>query len=105
MGDREAESGMGEVEVDRDGKGSAVGLALYGYPQCPYCQRVLRAIESLGLEIELRNTLADPGYDDELRAARGRGTVPVLRIETEGGDVEWLPESEEIVRYLAERFG
>ena len=83
----------------------ARGLSLYGYPQCPFCARVLHAIDALGLEIPLRNTLQDDALRRELVEAMGRGTVPVLRIEGEGGDVEWLPESADIVRYLAARFG
>jgi len=80
------------------------GLFIYGYPQCPYCRRVLDVASSLGLEIPLRNTLNDAGRRRELQTAMGRGTVPVLRIEGEAGDVEWLPESADIVRYLVDRF-
>ena len=40
-----------------------------------------------------------------IAAALGRGTVPVLRIEGDDGEVEWLPESAEIVRYLEAHFG
>jgi glutaredoxin len=76
------------------------GLSIYGYPQCPYCQRVLRAADSLGMQIELRNTAQSAEFQRELAAATGRMTVPVLRIEEPGGDVRWLPESEDIVDYL-----
>jgi len=96
---------MGDVETKREGSQRMAGLALYGYPQCPYCQRVLRAVESLDLVIELRNTMLESEYHEQLLAALGRGTVPVLRIEDEPGDVKWLPESADIVRYLEARFG
>lgn len=93
---------------DRDaGTGStkeAPGLALYGYPQCPFCRRVLNAVDSLGIEIPLRNTMQEAEYQRDVVEALGRGTVPVLRIESPAGDVEWLPESADIVRYLHERF-
>jgi glutathione S-transferase len=95
---------VSEVE-QQTGAGRAKGLSLYGYPQCPFCARVLHAIESLGLAIPLRNTMQDPDCRSELLQAMGRGTVPVLRIEREGGEVEWLPESADIVRYLVTRFG
>lgn len=78
-------------------------LTLYGYPQCPYCARVLRAIEELDLEVPLRNTMQEPQHRSELLEATGRGTVPVLRIEGPDG-VDWLRESSEIVRYLVDRF-
>ena len=80
------------------------GLALYGYPQCPFCRRVLNEVESLGLEIPLRNTMQEAEHQHEVVEAMGRGTVPVLRIEGASGEVEWLPESADIVRYLRERF-
>lgn len=81
------------------------GLSLYGFPSCPYCRRVLGRIDSLGLEIPLRNTMSDGTYHDEIVGALGRGTVPVLRIENKSGAVQWLPESADIIEYLEERFG
>jgi glutaredoxin len=76
------------------------GHAIYGYPQCPFCGRVTRALDSLGLEIEFRNTLESPEYLEELIDATGRTTVPVLRIESEEGEVRWMPESADIIGYL-----
>ncbi len=83
----------------------ARGLSIYGYPQCPFCRRVLDVASSLGLEIPLRNTLQDADHRRRLEEAMGRGAVPVLLIEGEAGGSKWLPESAEIVRYLAARFG
>lgn len=83
----------------------ATGLTLYGYPQCPYCRRVLDAIEGLGLDVPLQNTIQDPAASEAVFEATGRGTVPVLRIEHPDGRVEWMPESADIVRYLISRFG
>jgi glutaredoxin 2 len=92
---------------DRQGEDapSTRGLSIYGYPQCPYCRRVLDVVSSLGLEIPLRNTLRDSDHRGALVAALGRATVPVLLIEEQAGDPKWLPESADIVRYLADRFG
>jgi glutathione S-transferase len=84
--------------------GATEGLSIYGYPQCPYCQRVLRAVEALGLDIELRNTMSDAEYRAELYQATGRMTVPVLRIDAGPEQVDWLPESVDIVDYLEDRF-
>jgi glutathione S-transferase len=75
-------------------------LSLYHYPSCPYCQRVRRAADELGIALELRDIHAQPGRLGELLAATGRRTVPVLRIEHEDGKVEWLPESRDIIEYL-----
>jgi len=82
-----------------------VQLALYKYDSCGYCRWVLQTIRELGLEdrIELRDVLRDPGRRQELIEARGRGTVPVLRIESDG-DVDWMGESRDIIAWLKNRF-
>lgn len=79
-------------------------LALYYYDGCPYCTRVQRAIDRLGVSVEMRNILRDRSHQDALLAARGRRTVPVLRITHPDGRDEWMPESADIVDYLERRF-
>jgi glutaredoxin 2 len=80
-------------------------LALYHYDGCGFCMRVKYVIDELGVEVELRNTLEQRAFSDEVFEATGRRTVPVLRIEDAGGVVEWMPESNDIIRYLFERYG
>ncbi len=79
-------------------------LALYTHDSCPYCQRVYRAIEQLGVEVEKRDVMDDPSWREELFDVRQRGTVPVLRIAHEG-EVRWLPESSDIIAWLHDTFG
>lgn len=79
-------------------------LALYGYPECPYCRRVQNAIAVLEIDVPLRNTMIDSDHNAALVAATGRETVPVLRIEKQDGSIRWLPESLDIVRFLTDRF-
>ncbi|WP_421725386.1 glutaredoxin family protein [Bauldia sp.] len=79
-------------------------LALYMTPTCPFCRLVLNALEDLDVDIELRDIYADRDHRDALIAARGRGTVPVLRI-TSGDEDRWMPESRDIIRYLQETYG
>jgi glutaredoxin 2 len=67
--------------------------------------RVLRAIDTLRLDVELRNIYEDRKYLDQLRAVRGRTTVPVLRITSADGEERWMPESADIVRYLQATYG
>ena len=88
-----------------DGAVETKGLALYGYPACPFCRRVLSAIAELGLDIPLRDTMQDDAHNTALYEATGRETVPVLRIEHRDGSVRWMPESLDIVRYLNDRYG
>lgn len=80
-------------------------LALYHFDGCWYCSRVRRAIDKLGIDVEMRNIFDDPAHMDDLIAARGRRTVPVLRITAPDGEERWLPESADIVRYLRETYG
>ncbi len=80
-------------------------LALYYFDGCPYCERVLRAIDALGLDVELRHIYDNSQYLDELRSARRRTTVPVLRITAPDGEERWMPESADIVRYLQATYG
>ena len=92
-------TGAGDKWVD-----DVKSLALYGYPECPYCRRVLNAIAVLEIDVPLRNTMIDSDHNAALLAATGRETVPVLRIEKLDGSIRWLPESLDIVRFLTDRF-
>ncbi len=80
-------------------------LALYHFDSCPFCRMVVAAIDGLGIDVELRNIMQESQYRDELIAARGRATVPVLRITTPDGVDRWLPESRDIVSYLQQTYG
>jgi glutathione S-transferase len=76
------------------------GLSLYHKPSCSYCVQVRMAAERLGIALELRDVRQEPRWRNELLAARGRGTVPVLRIDHADGTSRWMPESLDIIRYL-----
>jgi len=80
-------------------------LALYYFDGCPFCVRVMRAIDTLRLNVELRNIYENREYLNELREVRGRTTVPVLRITSADGEDRWMPESADIVRYLQATYG
>jgi glutaredoxin len=80
-------------------------LALYYWPACPFCARVMNVIDRLGLEVEMRHILNNRDRRDELVQARGRATVPVLRIESPDGTVRWMPESLDIIHYLEHMYG
>ena len=60
-------------------------------------------MKSVGIEIEIRDTLRDPVAYSELLDGGGRGTVPCLRI-ARGDEVRWLYESRDIIEYLDRNF-
>ncbi len=80
-------------------------LALYHFDGCPYCSLVRSVIDELGIEVELRDVFQEPRYRDDLVQARGRATVPVLRITSIDGEERWMPESRDITIYLQENYG
>ncbi len=80
-------------------------LALYYFQGCPFCDMVRREIDALDVDVELRNIYDDRSHRDELIAARGRATVPVLRITAPGSEDRWMPESRDIVQYLQRTYG
>lgn len=84
---------------------SAPSLAVYISRFCGYCYRVLSAVQRLDAEVEVRDVTLHPELRQDIIAATGRRTVPVLKIEHGDGREEWMFESREIVRYLEQHFG
>lgn len=76
--------------------------ALYYYDACPFCQRVLRALPGLKVDVEKRNVLTHQEFRKQQYAATGRTTVPCLLISDNGKDT-WMFESADIIRFLQSR--
>ena len=72
-------------------------LILYQFRSCPYCRRVLRVVDDLGLDIELRDTAEVSRWRTDLRERTGRTQVPCLFI-----DGEPMFESSDIIAWLRE---
>ena len=76
-------------------------LELYYYPECPYCQRVLRAMQRNGWKgIDLKNIHADAEADARLVRVGGKHQVPCLFI-----DGEPMYESLDIIAWLERELG
>jgi glutaredoxin 2 len=86
---------MSNVNANQDN----TQYSLYYYDSCPFCARVLRSLQGLKVNVELRNVFSDASYRNELQKATRRTTVPCLRIDN-GKDTEWMFESMDIIRYL-----
>lgn len=93
--------------LDRLGSAEHGKLALYHFASCPFCRRVRRAIDKLGIEaqVELRDIFDHLEFRNELMQARGRPTVPVLRCSYDDGSHHYMPESADIIRFLEDHFG
>ncbi len=73
------------------------GLSLYYFQTCPFCRKVLAAMDEL--KLELRDTRANSNFRAEQIAGSGKAQVPCLRIEQDN-DIRWLYESSDIIAYL-----
>jgi len=76
-------------------------LTLYVKTGCPYCAKVLAAVEELGLTIEEKN-IADDAVAEELISLGGKRQVPYL-VDSERSVAMY--ESDDIVDYLREHYG
>lgn len=79
-------------------------MALYHFKTCPFCIKVRREMARLSLPIELRDAQHDPVHRAELLQGGGKIQTPCLRITDEQGQVQWMYESDDIIRYLQGRF-
>lgn len=70
-------------------------LVLYKYDACPYCRKVLRALETLDLPVALEDTRMDRSARGRLLERTGRTQVPCLFI-----DGEPMFESDDIIAWL-----
>ena len=91
-----AHSAPRQAELDQ----LTASLKLYQFADCPFCVKTRRTIRRLGLNIELRDARNDETHKQALIAGGGRHKVPCLQITGNGGEPNWLYESDEIISYL-----
>ena len=80
-----------------------VDLELYELDGCPYCAKVTRKLDELGLEYDSHMVPRSHDERTEVQEVSGQTGVPVL-VDNEHG-VEGMPESDDIVEYLEETYG
>ena len=78
-------------------------LKLYQFYACPFCVKTRRAIKRLNLKVETRDAQSEGEFRKELELNGGKIKVPCLKIEG-AGEASWLYESNDIIKYLDERF-
>ena len=82
----------------------ASNLVLYQFQTCPFCIKVKRNNKRLSLNIETRDAQHNSTYREELLHGGGKIKVPCLKIVDEKGNNSWMYESEDIMKYLQDRF-
>ncbi|MDA9872519.1 glutathione S-transferase N-terminal domain-containing protein [Candidatus Thioglobus sp.] len=88
-----------QAKVDQETK----ILKLYQFYACPFCVKTRRAIKRLNLKVETRNAQTAGKFRKELEISGGKIKVPCLKLEG-AGEATWIYESNDIIKYLDERF-
>ena len=88
-----------QSQVDEDIK----SLSIYQFKLCPFCIKTRRALHKLNLPINLRDAKNDEQARNTLLEEGGKIKVPCLRIEKDS-EVTWMYESNDIIKYLNQRF-
>lgn len=77
-------------------------IKLYQLESCPFCAKVRKSLDSLGLEYSTIN-VTPPERPEVAEVTGGSTTVPVIEDpNTEAFD--WMDESDEIVEYLEKEY-
>lgn len=79
-------------------------LALYHFKTCPFCIKVRHEMARLSLPIMLRDAQHDSAHRSDLEQGGGKIQTPCLKITDDQGKVRWLYESNDIIKYLQQRF-
>ncbi|MCU7939664.1 MAG: glutathione S-transferase N-terminal domain-containing protein [gamma proteobacterium symbiont of Bathyaustriella thionipta] len=79
-------------------------LALYQFNSCPFCIKVRRQIKRQSLAIQLIDAQHNQQHKEALLNGGGAIKVPCLKMINETGEVSWLYESNDIIRYLQDNF-
>lgn len=88
-----------QAKVDQETK----ILKLYQFYACPFCVKTRRAIKRLNLKVEARDAQTAGQFRKELEISGGKIKVPCLKLEG-AGEATWIYESNDIIKYLDERF-
>jgi len=79
-------------------------LALYQFSTCPFCIKVRQEMRRLSLNVEFRDAQNSAQHRQTLLTQGGSTKVPCLQITDDKGNVRWLYESADIIRYLRQQF-
>lgn len=92
------------AEAQQKVENECANMALYHFKTCPFCIKVRHEMGRLSLPIELRDAQHDAEHKETLLQGGGKVQTPCLRITGADGQVQWMYESGDIIRYLQQRF-
>ncbi len=78
-------------------------LSIYQFRLCPFCIKTRRTLHKLNLPISLMDAKNDINARETLSEGGGKIKVPCLRIENNNETI-WMYESNDIIKYLTQRF-
>ncbi|QSG04524.1 glutaredoxin family protein [Halapricum desulfuricans] len=78
-------------------------IEVYVLSGCPFCAKVTKKLDDLGLEYVTHEVPASHSERTEVEEISGQTGVPVL-VDPDNG-IEGMPESSDIVEYLEETYG
>jgi glutaredoxin len=93
-----------DAEAQHQVERECAKMALFHFKTCPFCIKVRHEMGRLSLPIELRDAQHDAEHKEALLQGGGKVQTPCLRIAGEDGQVQWMYESGDIIRYLQQRF-
>ena len=91
-----------EEQAELDQKTSK--LFLYQFNSCPFCIKVRRQIKRQSLNIPFLDAQHDDSHREDLLKGGGEVKVPCLKIVDDSGDVTWMYESNDIIRFLEKNY-
>ncbi|MCP4914308.1 MAG: glutaredoxin [Oligoflexia bacterium] len=72
-------------------------LEYFYFDACPFCQKVLRVIQSTNIKVEYKDIMSDMSSLERLVNDTGRRTVPCLYIDNMP-----MHESDDIIHWIEE---
>jgi glutaredoxin len=79
-------------------------LSLYHFNSCPFCIKVRHEMARLSLPIALLEAQHNIAQRDDLLKGGGKVQTPCLKILDAQGNIQWMYESKDIIKYLQYRF-
>lgn len=76
-------------------------LTIYVKTGCPFCAKVIKVVDALGLEVAYKNK-NDEGVIDELVSLGGKSQFPYLIDDEHSAQ---MYESDVIIKHLCEHYG